>query len=100
MMNMNMTDYQRQLIDSGEAVEFPITIRYEQTCGGYKPRYETDKHPPPVCLKNGACARSEHVNKLVAAALRVCGSCHCSRWRGERQCGRYRRGGCYSRQHG
>lgn len=43
MMNMNMTDYQRQLIDSGEAVEFPITIRYEQMCGGYKPRYETVK---------------------------------------------------------
>ena len=27
MMNMNMTDYQQQLIDSGEAVEFPVTIR-------------------------------------------------------------------------
>lgn len=33
MMNMNMTDYQQQLIDSGDAVEFPVTIRYEQMCG-------------------------------------------------------------------
>lgn len=47
MMNMNMTDYQQQLIDSGEAVEFPVTIRYEQMCGGYKPRYETVKATLP-----------------------------------------------------
>lgn len=47
MMNMNMTDYQRQLIDSGEAVEFSVTIRYEQMCGGYKPRYETVKATLP-----------------------------------------------------
>lgn len=47
MMNMTMTDYQQQLIDSGEAVEFPVTIRYEQMCGGYKPRYETVKATLP-----------------------------------------------------